>query len=94
MDVRAGRQRLILERRIKACENKCYMRMLGILYTEHKRNDYVWQQVRILTGRDELVMSTIKRRKLSWFSHVCHDTQPKIILQGTVNGARRSGKRR
>ena len=32
---------------------------------------------------------TVNRRKLSWFGHVCHhDTLPKIILQGTVDGSR------
>ena len=35
---------------------------------------------------------TSKRRKLSWFGHVCrHDTLPKIILQGSVDGKRRRG---
>ena len=32
----------------QAVANKCYRRMLGISYTEHKTNEYVWQQVNIL----------------------------------------------
>jgi hypothetical protein len=75
-----------LERRIQAFENKCFRRMLGISYREHKTNEYVWQQVSILAGPQELLLSTVKRRKLSWFGHVCrHDTLPKIILDGPVD---------
>ena len=77
-----------LERWIQAFESKCYMRMLGISYREHKTNEYVWQQVDILVRRQELLLSTFKRRRLSWFGHVCrHATLPKIILQGTVDGS-------
>ena len=32
---------------------------------------------------------------LAWFDHVCrHDTLPKSILQGTVDGSRRTGRPR
>ena len=31
-----------LEKRIQVLENKCYRRMLGISYREHKPNEYVW----------------------------------------------------
>ena len=49
----------------------------------------------ILAGRQELLLSTVKRRKLSWFGHVCrHDTLPMIILQGTVDGSRRRARPR
>ena len=39
---------------------------------------------------------TVNRLKLSWFGHVRrHDTLPKIILQGTVDGSsRHSGRPR
>ena len=38
---------------------------------------------------------TVKRRKISWFGHACcHDTLPKIILQGTVGGSRHRGRRK
>ena len=38
---------------------------------------------------------TVKRRKLSWFSHVCHhDTLPKTILEEIVDGCRRRGRPR
>ena len=49
-----------------------------------------WQQVTILAGRQELLLSTAKRRKLSWFGHVCrHDTLLKTILEGTLDGGGR-----
>ena len=58
-----------------------------------KRTTNVWQQANILTGHRELLLSTVKRRKLSWFVHVCRqDTLPKIILQGTVGGSGRGGR--
>ena len=52
--------------------------MLGTSYKGHKTNE----QVNILAGRQELLTSTTKRRKLSWFGQVCRrGTLPKIILQ-------------
>ena len=64
--------------------------MLDISHREHKANEYVWQRINILAGRQELLLLTVKRRKLSWFDHVCHhDTLLKVILQGTVDGSRR-----
>ena len=52
----------------------------------HQTNEYVWQHVDILAGPQGLLLSTVKRRKLSWFAHVCrHGTLPKIILHGTVD---------
>ena len=82
-----------LERRIQAFENKCYRSMLGISYGEQKTNVYVWQQDSILAGPQELLLSIVKRRKLSWFSHDCrHDMLPKIILQGSMDGRRHRGR--
>ena len=75
-----------LERRIQAFENECYRRMLGISYREHKASEYVWHQVSILAGLQELLLSTVCR--------VCrHDTLSKILLyiQGCVDGRRRRG---
>ena len=66
--------------------------MLGTSFKEHTTNEYLWQQVSILTGRQELLLSNIKRRKLSCFGHVYrHDALPKIHIHGTVDGSRRKG---
>ena len=46
----------------------------------------------ILNSVDAL-LPAIRRRKLSWFGHVCqHDTLPsENLLQGTVEGGHRRG---
>ena len=83
----------LTERRIQAFQNKCCTRMFGISYREHETNEYVWQQVSVLAGRQEFLLSTVKCRRLLWFGHVCrHDTSPKIIPQGTVDGLHRRGR--
>ena len=59
--------------------------MLGISYREHKTNENVWQQVNILAGDQEPLLSSVKHRKLSWFGHVCrHHKLPNIIQQEKV----------
>ena len=64
-------------------------------YREHETNEYIWQQVDILAGRQELSLSTVKRRKLSWFGHVRRlDTLANIVPQGTVGGNRCRGRPR
>ena len=48
-----------------------------------------------LAGPQELVLSTVKRRKLSRFGHACrNDMLPKIILHGSVERRRRRGRPR
>ena len=42
----------------------------------------------MLAWRQQLLLSTVKHRKLSWFGYVCRHALPKIILQGTVDGRR------
>ena len=54
----------------KPLKTKAIGMMLGTSYREHRRNEYVWQQV-ILAVCQELSLSTVKRHKLSWFGHVC-----------------------
>ena len=60
-----------------------------------------WNQVvgtvsgRYPRRKSGVLLSTVKRRNLSRFGHVCrHDTLPKIMLQGTVDGSRRRGRPR
>ena len=44
----------------------------------------------IFVKRQELLLSTVYRNKLSWFDHVCrHNTLSKIIRQETVDSRRR-----
>ena len=61
-----------------------------LTFKKHKTNEYERQHINVLAGRQELLLSTVKRRTLSWFGHVCrHDTVPKIMLHGTADGSRR-----
>ena len=84
-----------LEERIRSFEMKCFRRLLQISWREHRTNDSVRLQVSSLAGPQEPLLSTIKRRKLSWFGHVTrHNTLSKTILQGTVEGGRRKGRQR
>ena len=53
-----------------AFENECYRRKFSISYIEHKTNKYASRQlVDIVVERQELLQSTVKRRKLSWLGH-------------------------
>ena len=66
----------------------------GLSYREQKTNEYVWQQVSILAGRQELLLSTVKRRKLSWFGHmsvVMIHWRRLYVPKRTVDGSRRRG---
>ena len=84
-----------MEKRIQAFEMKCYRRLLGISWMDHKTNEYVRGQVTILAGPQEPLLATVKRRKLQWFGHTArHNSLSKTILQGTVEGGRRRGRPR
>lgn len=74
------------ERRIQSFENKYYRRMLHISYREHRTTDYVRQQVTTRAEEQEPLLSTVKRRKLTWYGHTRHTSLSKTILQGTVEG--------
>ena len=95
MDVRTGRFRRILRGASRPLRTNATreQEMLNLSHREHKTKEYVWhvwQQVNILVGHEDPLLSTIKRRKLSWLGHVCrHGTLPKITLQGIVDGSRR-----
>ena len=91
MYVRTGRwwQICILYRRIQAFESNCYRRMLGMSYREHKTKR-IWMAIN--HQMQELLTSTIKRRKLWSFSHVCHHDMLQKIMQETVDGSHRRGR--
>ena len=42
----------------------------------------------------EPLLASVKRRKLAWFGHVTRRNISKTILQGTLEGGRRHGRRR
>ena len=46
-------------------------------------------------GPYEDLLTTVKRRKLQWYDHVSNSSGlAKAILQGTVRGGRRQGRKR
>ena len=84
-----------LEKRIQAFEMKCLRRLLNISWQERKTNEYVRETIQKKVGRQEELLSIVKKRKLEWFGHVTrHQTLSKTILQGTVPGARKRGRQR
>ena len=84
-----------LEKRIESFEMKCLRRLLGISWRERKTNEFVRNTINSMIGKQEELLTTVKRRKLAWFGHVTrHQTLSKTILQGTVQGGRRRGRQR
>ena len=84
-----------LDRRIIAFETKSYRNILGISYREHKTNVFVYNTIEEIVGKIEHILTTIKRRKMSYFGHVTrHDSLHKTILQGSLRGKRRRGRTR
>ena len=72
---------------------KCFRRMLGNSWSDRKTNEYVHAKVTALAGPKKPLLTTVKRRKLMWFGHVTrHNTLPKTVLQGTLEGGRRRGR--
>ena len=58
-----------------------------------KTNAYVKETITILVGKYEPLLTTIKRRKLSYYRHLCrHDSLSKTIMQGRVEGTRVRGR--
>lgn len=80
-------------RKVQTFETKCFRRMLGISWSDRRTNEYVRAKVTALAGPQEPLLAIVKRRKLTWFGHVTrHNTLPKTILQGTLEGGRRRGR--
>jgi hypothetical protein len=83
------------EHRIQAFEHKSYRKILRITYKEHKTNAYVRDKINMYTGKQEQLLSVVKRCKLAWYGHVTrHDPLSKTIMQGTVSGSRKRGRQR
>ena len=95
MAVKHGPCLLTLQKRIQAFETKCTRKVLYISYLEHKTNDWVRSKINSRVGPQEPLLTTVKTRKLAWFGHVTRqDSLSKTILQGTLEGGRRRGRRR
>ena len=74
---------------------KCYRKILHIPYKDHVTNEEVRAKIQQAIGPHENLLTTVKRRKLQWYSHVSRSSSlAKTILQGTVKGGRRQGRQR
>ena len=81
------------EKRISAFENKAHRRLLEINYRHMKTNQYVNETIIKLVGKFEPLLTTIKRRKMSYYGHICrHNSLANTIMQGKVEGARSRGR--
>ena len=84
-----------IERRIQALEVRCYRRLLNISYKDHVTNAEIHNRIQNATGVHDDLRTMIKKRKLRWYGHISRSSDmAKIILQGTVKGARRRGRQK
>ena len=82
-----------IERRIQALGMRCFRKVLGIWYRDHKTNEEVKARIGNAIGPYEDLLTSVKRRKLKWYGHVTRSSGlAKTILQGTVQGGRRRGR--
>ena len=81
------------EKKISAFENKAHRRLLEINYHQRKTNTYVKETITKLVGKYEPLLTTIKRRKLSYYGYVCRrDSLSKTIIKYRVEGTRDRGR--
>ena len=83
-----------LQRRIQAMKMRCY-KILHISYKDHVTNKKVCAKPQQAVRPHNDLLTTVKRCKLQWYSHVSHASGlAKTILQGTVKGGKRQGRQR
>ena len=74
------------EKRINAFEMKCYHKILRILYTAHRTNENVKDEIVQQYGNQETLLSIVKRRKIQWFGHVTRNdnslSPANVIMHG------------
>ena len=84
-----------IKRRIHALEMRCFRKLLGISYKDHKTNEEVEARTGNAIGPNEEDLTSVKRRKLKWYGHVTRSSVlAKTILQGTIQGGRQRGRQR
>ena len=84
-----------LQRRIQAMEMRCYSKILRISYKDHVANEEVRAEIQQAIGPHKDLLAIKKKCKLQWYGHVSRSSGlAKTILQGTVKGGRRQGRKR
>ena len=67
--------------------------LLNISYKDHVTNEKVCRKIQAAIGKYDDILTSVKKRKLSWFGHVSRFCgSAKTTLQGTVQGKRRKGR--
>ena len=75
-----------LERKIQATDMRCFRRLLGISYRHHVKNEEVKSTIRHGIGPYKDLITTVRKRRLS-YGHIAGSTViAKMILQSTVQG--------
>ena len=65
------------------------------MLVNHGPSQQVRAKIQQAIGPHEDLLTIVKRRKLQWYCHVSRSSSlAKTILQGTVKGGRRGGRRR
>ena len=58
-------------------------------------NEKVCNRIQNATGVHDDLLTMVKKRKLRWYGHISRSSgMAKTILQGTVKGARRRGRKK
>lgn len=81
------------QRKIESFELWVWRRLLGISWYERQTNISVLARI----DNPDSLLNIIKRRKLSYFGHICRRDEnnlEKTIMPGLVNGKRRRGRPR
>ena len=74
---------------------RSYRKILRTSYKDHVTNEEIRAKIQQAIGPHEDLLTIVKRRKLQWYGHVSRSSGLAItILQGTVKGGRRQGRRR
>ena len=74
---------------------RCYRKILHISYKDHVTNEEVCARIQQAIGPHEDLLMIVKRHKLQWYGHVSRlSGLAKTILQGTVKGGRKQGRRK
>ena len=83
-------------------EMRCYRKILRLSNKDHVTNEDVRAKIQQAIGPHEDLLTIVRRRKLQWYIHVSRSSDlvsrssdlAKTILQGTVKGGRRQGRKR
>ena len=76
-------------------EMRCYHKKLHISYKDRVTNEEIHAKIQQASGPHQDLVTIVKRHKLQWYSQFsCSSGLAKTILQGTVKGGRRQGRRR